>query len=86
MPNNLHISYDGMLEYICAKKKMCRNVLKIAFKKSLKWFLILMKFVVFTKHHDSIRVEYVCEPCEKFDNYHIANEFFFKVLYKYAIN
>jgi hypothetical protein len=32
MPKNLHffISYDVMLEYICAKKKKCRNVLKIA--------------------------------------------------------
>ncbi len=42
-------------------------------KKWLKWFLVFMKFVVFIEHHDSIWLEYVCEPCENYDNYHITN-------------
>jgi len=52
MPNKLHvfISYDLMLEYICAPKKKCHNVLKTAnvLKKGLKPFLVFMKFVVYT--------------------------------------
>jgi hypothetical protein len=57
MPNKLQIfiSYDVMLEYICAKK-IHHNVLNNAniLKKGLKWFLDSMKFVVYTKHHESI--------------------------------
>jgi hypothetical protein len=64
-----------MLEYICRKKctSYCtknENILN----KWLKIVLIFMKFVIFTKHCDSIWLEYVCEPYEKFDNYHITNE------------
>jgi hypothetical protein len=42
-------------------------------KKWLKWFLVFMKFVISIKHCDSKWLEYVCEPCEEFDNYHITN-------------
>jgi hypothetical protein len=31
-----------------------------------------MKFVIFTKFFDSIWLEEVCEPCEKFNNYHFG--------------
>jgi hypothetical protein len=57
MLKKLHflISYDVILLCICAQKKS-HNVLKNAniFKKWLKWFLFFMKFVIFTKHCDSI--------------------------------
>jgi membrane protein DedA with SNARE-associated domain len=43
------------------------------FKKWLKWFVVFMKFVVPIKHYDSLWLGYVCEPCEKFDNYHIIS-------------
>jgi hypothetical protein len=52
MPNKLHvfISYDLMLEHICAPKKKRHNVLKTTnvLKKGLKPFSVFMKFVVST--------------------------------------
>jgi hypothetical protein len=48
-----------MLKYICAKIYICHNVLKIenAFIKKLKWFLIFIKLIIFTKHCDSMWLE-----------------------------
>jgi len=45
-----------------------------------------MRFVVFIKHCDSIRLEYVCEPCQKYDKYHITNIFFQSNDHKYVVN
>jgi len=44
--------------YLC-QKHICHNVLKNAniFLKRLKWFLVFLKFVVSTKHCDSICLE-----------------------------
>jgi hypothetical protein len=44
----------------------------------IETLLISMKFVVFIKHYDLIWLEYVGEPCEKFDNDH--NLVFFKAI------
>jgi hypothetical protein len=38
----------------------------------------LFKKLVFTKYCDSMLLEYVCEPCEKFDDYYITNGFFLR--------
>jgi hypothetical protein len=46
------------------------------YSRNYKIILIFMKFVVSTKHCESIWLEWVCEPCEKFDNFHITNGFF----------
>jgi hypothetical protein len=75
MPKKLHFKIFIWCEvkvYLCQKTRD-HNVLKNAniFKKWLKWFLIFMKFILFTKHCDSIWLEHVCEPCEEFDNSHI---------------
>ncbi len=49
------ISYDVMLEYIYTKNYMSQRIKKWKYtKKWLKWFLIFMKFVIFTKHCDLI--------------------------------
>jgi hypothetical protein len=37
-----------------------------------------MKDVICIKHCDSIWLERVCKPCEKFDNYNITNWCFLK--------
>jgi hypothetical protein len=56
-------------------KKMCHYELENEniLKKWLKLFLVFMKFLLFIKHCNSIWLDWVCEPCEKFDNYHITN-------------
>ncbi len=66
-----------MSDYICAKK-VCHGVLKKykILHKELKWFLTFMNFAIFTRHCDSIQLDYVCESCEGFDNYHITKGFF----------
>jgi hypothetical protein len=50
------------------------------------WNLIFMKFLVSIKHCDSIRLGYVCEPCEEFDNYHITMGVFGGNDHKYVVN
>ncbi len=52
------ISYDVILEYIYTKNYMLQRIKKWKYTKTwLKWFLIFMKFVIFTKHCDSIWLE-----------------------------
>jgi hypothetical protein len=53
----LFILYDVMLKYIYAKKCMSQFKNKNKFKNWLKWFLFFTKFVVITKHCDSIWLE-----------------------------
>jgi hypothetical protein len=52
------------------KNVCCNIILKMQnyILKWLKWFLVFWKFVISTKHCDSIWLEYVCELCEEFDN------------------
>jgi hypothetical protein len=38
----------------------------------LKLFLILMKFIISTKHCDSVCLDHVCKPFKEFDNYYIT--------------
>ncbi len=51
--------YCVIPKYICGKINLCHYVLKNEniFKKWLKWFLVLMKFVIFIKHFDYIWLE-----------------------------
>jgi len=78
---NYIFSFHTMWCYnIFAQRKLCHIILKNEniLKKLLKFFLISMKIVVFIKHYYLIWLEYVCEPCENFDNYH--KWVFFKVM------
>jgi hypothetical protein len=59
-----HMIDDIVRVFLCQKKHQI--VLETA-NIFLKWFVIFMKFVVFTEHWNFIWLEWVCEPCEKFD-------------------
>jgi hypothetical protein len=60
MPNKLHFLgiWSDVKVYMC-QKNICHKVLKNAniLKKWLKWLLMFMKFVVFTKHCDCTWLE-----------------------------
>ncbi len=61
------------------KKIICHNIVLKMQNYIYLWNdwndLIFLKIVISTKHCDSIWLEYVCEPCEEFDNYYIINGF-----------
>ncbi len=63
----------------------------IMYKKLLLYFLndwvflIFIKFVISTKHCNSIWLEWFFEPCEKFDDFHITNGFFQGNDHKYVL-
>jgi hypothetical protein len=45
-----------------------------------------MKFIVVISHVISHNLTQICEPFEKFDNFHVINGFFYNHDHKYVVN
>ncbi len=67
------------LEVYLHENNTCEDIFKDAniFQKWLKWkFLTFMKFIIVISHFIINNLNQICEPFEKFDNFHVINGFF----------